>query len=219
MKNKTLMATGLSMLLAASLYAHGGYGMMGSGMMMDNDNEQNQQTQYNPNMMHNGYNNMHNNQGMMNGNYPGMMMGYGGMMNPQMMHGNQQGMMYNGYDMYSGYGMINQHMMGNGYGMMGGYNHMNHGYGMMNMFYGLNLSQDQMEQINKIQMDTYKNLKKYDSAFTKDSFDKDKYIKLMQEKRDDSIKIRAEIIDRVYKILTPKQKEYLKNRIDYIHNN
>jgi hypothetical protein len=216
-KSNILIGTGLSVLLAVGLYAHGGYENMGPGMM-NNDNDQ--QTHYNQSMQNNGY-------PMMNGNYPGMNNGYG------MMGGNYQGMNY-GYGMMGGNypGMNNGYrMMGgnypginNGYGMMygnmpmmNGNHHFSYGNGMMNMFYGLNLTQDQMEKIYKIQMDMYKNIQRPDSAFTKKSFDKDKYIKIMNDRRDNIIKSRAETIAKIYEILTPNQKEGLKNMMNYIH--
>ena len=53
-----------------------------------------------------------------------------------------------------------------------------------------------------------------DDAFTKDGFDKAKYIKIMNEKRDNMLKSNAEILEKSYAILTPKQKEQLKVLMD-----
>jgi periplasmic protein CpxP/Spy len=176
MKKSILIATGLSVLLSVALYAHGD---MGTGMMMDDENSQNQQQMhYNQNMGNNGYGMASGN--MMYGNYPNMMNNGFGMMNGNMMYGNSSS--------------------------------------MMNMFYQLHLTSSQMEKISKIQIDMYKNLQGFDSAFTKNSFDKDKYIKIMKERRDNMIKNRAEMIEKVYKILTPEQKEYLKNTMNFMHD-
>lgn len=215
MKNKILVTAGLSVLLSVALYAHGGYGSMGPGMM-DNDNDQNQQ-QYNQNMKYNGY-------GMMNGNYPGMMNnGYGMMGGYGMMHGNYPGMMNNGYGMMGGYGMMNGNypgMMNNGYGMgmMGGFHHFGYGNDVMHMVYRLNLTRDQLEKISKIQMDMYTKIQTTDSAFTKNSFNKDEYIKIMKNRKDNLIKTRAETIEKIYNILTSKQKEDLKSLMDFMNS-
>ena len=53
-----------------------------------------------------------------------------------------------------------------------------------------------------------------DDAFTKDSFDKDKYMKIMSEKRDNMLKSNAEVMEKSYAILTPKQKEQFKVLLD-----
>ena len=62
--------------------------------------------------------------------------------------------------------------------------------------------------------DSRKNLKNSDDAFTKDSFDKTKYIQIMSEKRDNMLKSEAEVIEKTYAILTTKQKEQLKMLMD-----
>lgn len=74
----------------------------------------------------------------------------------------------------------------------------------------LDLTKDQKEEISNIKKDIMKNRVSLDSAFTKKDFDKKKYIKLMEQKRDNMIKSKAEMIDRVYSILTDKQKEQFK---------
>jgi Spy/CpxP family protein refolding chaperone len=59
-----------------------------------------------------------------------------------------------------------------------------------------------------------KNRVKPSVAFTKNGFDKDKYMEIMKQKRDNMLESKAEMVDKVYKILTPKQKEQLKVLID-----
>ncbi len=86
--------------------------------------------------------------------------------------------------------------------------------GLMAMFKKLNLSEEQKEQISQIRKDMMKNRLSPSVAFTKDSFDKAKFIKIMKEKRENRIKSRADIIEKVYAILSSKQKEQFKVLLD-----
>ena len=85
---------------------------------------------------------------------------------------------------------------------------------VVGMFKRLNLSPEQDAQIEKIVFENRVNMESFDDAFTKDGFDKDKYIKIMNEKRDNMLKSNAEILDKSYAVLTPKQKEQLKVLMD-----
>lgn len=87
-------------------------------------------------------------------------------------------------------------------------------HGPMMILKQLNLTQDQKEQILAIKKDMMKNKITPDVAFTKDSFDKAKFIEIMKQKRDNMIESKAEMMDRVYKILSPKQKEQFKVLMD-----
>ena len=78
----------------------------------------------------------------------------------------------------------------------------------------LNLTNEQEIQLKKIVAETKKDKKTFDEAFTKDSFDKSKYMNIMAEKRDNMIKSHAEMIEKSYAILTPLQKEQLKVLMD-----
>ncbi len=51
-------------------------------------------------------------------------------------------------------------------------------------------------------------------AFTKDSFDKDKFIKIMKDKREKNQELHADVIDKAYKVLDSKQKEQLRTLLD-----
>ena len=62
--------------------------------------------------------------------------------------------------------------------------------------------------------DSRKNSTSDDGAFSKDGFDKAKYIQIMSEKRDNMLKSQAEVIEKSYAILTTKQKEQLKVLMD-----
>lgn len=78
----------------------------------------------------------------------------------------------------------------------------------------LNLSKDQRVQVKAIMMDSKKNRKSLNTLFTKDSFNKDEFIKRMSEKRQNMIKSKADMIEKVYKVLDTKQKEQFKVLID-----
>jgi len=49
--------------------------------------------------------------------------------------------------------------------------------------------------------DSRKNIKSEEEAFSKDGFDKAKYIQIMSEKRDNMLKSQAEVIEKSYAIL------------------
>lgn len=86
--------------------------------------------------------------------------------------------------------------------------------GIFHLFKGLNLTAEQETKIQQIMQDSRKNMKSEDEAFTKDGFDKAKYIEIMSEKRDNMLKSQAEVIEKSYAILTAKQKEQFKVLMD-----
>lgn len=86
--------------------------------------------------------------------------------------------------------------------------------GNFHLFRGLNLTAEQETKIQQIMQDSRKNMKSEDEAFTKDGFDKAKYIEIMSEKRDNMLKSHAEVIEKSYAILTAKQKEQFKVLMD-----
>ena len=86
--------------------------------------------------------------------------------------------------------------------------------GPMALLRQLNLSPEQKKQIFDIKKDMMKNRVTPEVAFTKTSFDKAKFIEIMKQKRDNMIESKAEMMDRVYKVLTPQQKEQFKVLMD-----
>ena len=89
-----------------------------------------------------------------------------------------------------------------------------HKGGIFHLFKELNLTTEQETKLEQIISDSRKALKSTDEAFTKDGFDKTKYVQIMNEKRDNMIKSEAEVIEKSYAVLTPKQKEQLKVLMD-----
>lgn len=77
----------------------------------------------------------------------------------------------------------------------------------------LDLSDTQKTEIKKIMIES-KKAKTLNDAFTKSSFDKDKYIQIMSEKRENMIKSKALKIEKIYAVLDDKQKEQFKTLLD-----
>lgn len=121
---------------------------------------------------------------------------------------NAQGMMKKGMDKgnQSCQRQGGKHMMKKG--------HSRSHKGQMVLLRQLNLTAEQTQQIRDIKKDLMKNRVTPDVAFTKNSFDKAKFIEIMKQKRDNKIEAKAEMMDRVYKVLTPKQKEQFKVLMD-----
>ena len=104
---------------------------------------------------------------------------------------NEQGMMKNG-----------KHMMKKGQ------------KGPMSLLRQLNLTLDQKKQIRQIKQDLIKKTVTPNVAFTSSSFDKAKFIQIMKDKRDNKIEKKAELMEKVYNVLTSKQKEQFKVLMD-----
>lgn len=148
----------------------------------------------------------------------------------QGMVGNQQGMMGN----QQGMGMMNgqQKMMGSqqgmmGGGMMGGQGGMGMMSGMMGggmqMFSQLNLTSDQQFKLSILKDEMQIEMKKFMfenhkqgnmGTFLKgDSFDKDTFKKHMNEKHNNMLDLRANHMEKVFKILTKEQVTELKKNL------
>ncbi|RXK00729.1 hypothetical protein CRV02_08660 [Arcobacter sp. CECT 8989] len=90
-----------------------------------------------------------------------------------------------------------------------------HKGGFMSFVYNLDLDDKQKEQIQTIKKEMMKKrFAKKDSAFTATDFDKEKYIQLMKQKRENMIESKAEMIDKIYKVLNKDQKKQLKEMMD-----
>ncbi|WP_198305404.1 Spy/CpxP family protein refolding chaperone [Arcobacter vandammei] len=88
------------------------------------------------------------------------------------------------------------------------------GGGYLRMFNELNLSAEQKTKINDIIKESRKQELYFGDAFSKDSFDKAKFIKMMKDKREKREEIQADILDKTYKVLDSKQKEQFKVLLD-----
>jgi Spy/CpxP family protein refolding chaperone len=97
--------------------------------------------------------------------------------------------------------------------MKGNYNQKG-GYGIMSLLHKLNLSDDQRQSIQTIMQETMKKKESKYSAFSEDGFDKSKYIKQMKNAPEERIKLQADMIEKIYAILTPKQKSQMRVLMD-----
>lgn len=77
----------------------------------------------------------------------------------------------------------------------------------------INLTKEQKEQLTSIMQKSRKNTIISD-AFTSSSFNKEKFIQLSKEKRDNRFNKKAMMIEKVYDILTIEQKKDLKILLD-----
>ena len=104
--------------------------------------------------------------------------------------------------------------MKNGKHMMMKKGHMKGQKGPMTLLRQLNLTVDQKKQIRQIKQDLMKKTVTPNVAFTSNSFDKAKFIQIMKDKRDNKIEKKAEMMEKVYNVLTSKQKEQFKVLMD-----
>ena len=82
------------------------------------------------------------------------------------------------------------------------------------MIQSLNLTPAQQSQVDAL-IKTYRdNTVKISDAFSKTDFDKQKFIEIATNKRENMIKSRANMIDDIYKILNDEQKLQLKVLMD-----
>lgn len=80
--------------------------------------------------------------------------------------------------------------------------------------YALDLKADQEKQISTLLTKFKEERFKAFEAFKKDGFNKEEYIKIRLEAKEKRIKAKAELIDSIYKVLTPKQKAELKQELE-----
>jgi len=87
-------------------------------------------------------------------------------------------------------------------------------FNMNKLMKSLNLSSEQQTKIKTIVAKHRKNKMKMSDAFSKTNFDKDKFIEIASQKRDNMIKSKANMIEEVYTVLTEEQKLQLKVLMD-----
>jgi len=82
------------------------------------------------------------------------------------------------------------------------------------MFSKLDLSQEQRTKIQEIMKKSRQNMQKPYDAFSSTSFDKEKFIKIHEQKRENKIKQKADMIEKVYKVLNADQKKEFRAMLD-----
>lgn len=76
----------------------------------------------------------------------------------------------------------------------------------MMSLHSISLSKDQMKQIGGIMQEGRKSIQNPLDAFDEDKFDTQKFIDTMQNQKSQMLKHQAEVIAKVYAVLTPDQK-------------
>ena len=208
--NKKILVTGLlASALTVAVYAHGGSGDQDGGMMGQQQGQYMQGQQGNMNQR----GNMQGQQGSMN--QRGNMQGQQGYMNQR---GNMQGQQ--GYMNQRGNMIGGQSGMPGKYGMMG--QMMGAQAGMMNMFQNLNISNDQRYKISilreEMMLDMRKlmgpdHIKEMSNFITNKGFNKLGFIKEATQMHDKILKIKADNMEKMFKILTKEQITQLKKNI------
>lgn len=85
---------------------------------------------------------------------------------------------------------------------------------ILRLFRELDLSKSQRESIREIMKQSFQKRVNPTDAFTESSFDKQKYIKLSQKRREMQIEQKAEIIEKIYNLLSATQKKDLRTILD-----
>lgn len=84
----------------------------------------------------------------------------------------------------------------------------------------VDLDSEQIKSINKIRGEFFESKNEYEnisSAFGNDSFNQEKYIEILQNKKTDILKLRAKYIHNVYDVLNKEQKEKFKRVLDALY--
>lgn len=84
---------------------------------------------------------------------------------------------------------------------------------IIGMVMHLDLTDEQRVKIKELMQNNMKNALRPSDAFSEKDFDKALFIKLSKEKKDNKIQRQADMIESVYKILTPAQKKELKEML------
>lgn len=87
-------------------------------------------------------------------------------------------------------------------------------HGLVKMFTKLDLSDEQRTEIRAIIKDSMKNRVNPHTAFSDSSFNKEEFVKLAKQKRDNRVEHRAEVIEKVYNVLNNSQKKDFKTMLD-----
>jgi Spy/CpxP family protein refolding chaperone len=98
--------------------------------------------------------------------------------------------------------------------MKHGKHQMKGGHMMVGMFMKLDLSDTQRAEIKQVLQDSRKKMSSPSDAFTSTSFDKEKFIKLVKQRKEGKIERKAEVIEKMYNVLNDSQKKDLKTMID-----
>ena len=79
--------------------------------------------------------------------------------------------------------------------------------------YSLDLTKEQETKIDEYVTEYRKNKRKTFDAFSEDGFDKEAFIKARMNKKENMIKAKADLIEKVYTVLTKEQKAELSKKL------
>jgi len=82
------------------------------------------------------------------------------------------------------------------------------------MLMKLDLTEKQRAEVISIVKDSKQNMPNPSKAFSESSFDKKEFIKLAKQKRDVKLERRADMIEKIYKVLNSSQKKDLRTMLD-----
>jgi Spy/CpxP family protein refolding chaperone len=82
------------------------------------------------------------------------------------------------------------------------------------MFMKLDLTDAQRTQMHAILQESKKSMPNPRAAFSDEKFDKAQFVKLAKEKQENKIERKADVIEKVYNVLTPAQKKDFKAMLD-----
>lgn len=85
---------------------------------------------------------------------------------------------------------------------------------LFGVLHKLNLTDAQQNKVRSIMDEQRKNRPKLSEAFTDKGFDKAKFESMQKQRRDDRIKNRADTIEKVYAVLSQKQKAQFKTLLE-----
>ena len=88
------------------------------------------------------------------------------------------------------------------------------GHGLIKMFKKLDLSDAQKIEIRAIVKKSMQDMPNPHTAFSDDSFDKAEFVKLAQQRKEGRVEQKAELIEKVYNVLTSAQKKDFKTMLD-----
>jgi len=78
----------------------------------------------------------------------------------------------------------------------------------------LDLTPEQREQMRNILKESHDSKKSPNNAFTAKEFNKEMFVKLLKEKRENSIERKAQTIQKMYQVLNEIQRKNLKTMLD-----
>ncbi|MCH9814086.1 MAG: Spy/CpxP family protein refolding chaperone [Epsilonproteobacteria bacterium] len=92
--------------------------------------------------------------------------------------------------------------------------HHNEASSVQKLFGMLELTKEQRNKIETFRKESFANQPDEHEAFSDKSFDKEKYITLIKAKKEAKLVAEADVIEKIYSILTEKQKNDFKTILD-----